>query len=544
MKTVNTIFFLLFFQIIFSSSLLGQSKGSAGDLTFYLVVGVCVVLLIWALMSIAGNLMKIEAEKHGINTVKNNFGFLPNLKDLFGSTRPHHIKNGNFYKLTKGHDINLAGEASGAIKNVDVARFALRPADFHYMSPIPKVEVEVGDEVKAGDVIFYDKKRPEIKYVSPVSGEVVELRRGEKRAIEAIVILSDKKTTFRKLTPPDLSKAERESIVEFLLESGGWSLINERPYDMVPDPESVPANIFISTFDTAPLAPDLNLVVEGRSASFQKGLDVLARLTNGKVYLGLDGRKGKVPASAFSDATGVEKNWFSGAHPSGNVGVQIHHVSPIRAGKKVWTLGVQDVITLGSLWTESKYDGSRVVALTGAELKQPAYVRTFQGASLNELLKDNLKDGKLRIVSGDVLTGRQTVSDDFLSFRDDQVTVLKEGDNYELFGWLLPIDPRPSVSKTFPNFLYPDHKFEADTNTHGEKRAFVVSGLYESVLPMDLYPMHLMKAIMTNDLEKMEGLGIAELSEEDIALCEFVCVSKTPLQSILRKGLDIVKEQS
>ncbi|MBK9256355.1 MAG: hypothetical protein IPM42_12780 [Saprospiraceae bacterium] len=196
------------------------------------------------------------------------------------------------------------------------------------------------------------------------------------------------------------------------------------------------------------------------------------------------------------------------------------------------------------MFLNEKYDASRVVALTGGELKNPSYVRTYQGASIAELLKNNVNEGNVRYVSGDVLSGHKVDASSFLNFRDDQVTVLKEGDNYELFGWLLPIKPRPSISGTFPNFLYPNHKFEAETNTHGEKRAFVVSGAYESVLPMDIYPMHLMKAIITNDFEKMEGLGINELSEEDIALCEFVCVSKTPLQSILRQGLDIAKEQS
>ena len=544
MKTVNSFIILLFFQINFSPPLFAQSSGSASDLTFYMLVGVCVVLLIWALLSIAGNLMKIEAEKHGIDTVKNNIGFLPDIKDIFGSPKPKEIPNGRFISLTKGHDINLAGAATGVIAPADVARFAVRPKDFHYMSPIPKVEVEVGDEVKAGDVLFYDKKRPEIKYVAPVSGEVVEIRRGDKRSIDSVIILSDKKTTYRSLSAPDYRKADRQEIVNFLLESGGWSLINERPFDIIPDPNVVPEGIFISTFDTAPLAPDLNIVAADKAASFQAGLNVLSRLTDGKVYLGLDGRKGRVISPVFADAEGVEKYWFSGAHPAGNVGIQIHHIAPIRAGKRVWTLGVQEVITLGILFTENRYDGSRVVAMTGAELINPSYVKTYQGASINELIRGNVKEGKLRLVSGDVLTGRQAENDDFLGFRDDQLTVLKEGDYYELFGWLLPIKPRPSVSGTFPNFLYSDHKFEAETNTHGEKRAFVVSGLYESVLPMDIYPMHLMKAIMTNDLEKMEGLGITELSEEDIALCEFVCVSKTPLQSILRRGLDVVMEQS
>lgn len=544
LKTVNTSFILLFFLINSDNALFGQSSAGGSDLTFYGLVGLSAVLLIWALLSIAGNLMKIEAEKQGIDTVRNNFGFLPDLRDIFGKPSPARIPEKNYIKLRKGHDILLEGVAEQILETPEVNRFAVRPGDFHYMSPIPKVEVEIGDDVMAGDVLFYDKKRPEIKYVSPVSGEVVEIRRGEKRSIEAVVILSDKKNQYKEFNPPAIDSADREQIVQFMLESGVWPLLNERPYDIVPDPASVPDHIFISTFDTAPLAPDLSKVVQGNEIAFAKGLEVLSKLTNGKVILGIDGRKGRNVSGAFSGAEGVEKYWFDGPHPAGNVGVQIHHIYPLKPGRKVWTSTVHEVITIGRMFLEGRYDASRWVALTGAELHQTGYVKTYQGASVNDLLKSNVKEGKQRLVSGDVLSGRQLGADDFLSFRDDQITVLKEGDYYELFGWLLPIEPRPSVSGTFPNFLYPEHRFEANTNTHGERRAFVVSGLYESVLPMDIYPMHLMKAIMTNDFEKMEGLGITELSEEDIALCEFVCVSKSPLQSILRKGLDIMKEQS
>jgi Na+-transporting NADH:ubiquinone oxidoreductase subunit A len=544
LKAVNKFFVFLFcFQFV-TPLVYGQSESAGGGLLFYSIVGVSVLLLIWALLTLASNLMKIEADKHGLDSRKNNFGIIPGLRDIFGASAPEYVTSGRFIKLDKGHDIKLLGEATGNILAADVQRFAIMPQNFNYFSPIPKLEVVEGDDVLAGSVLFYDKKRPEIKYVSPVSGEIVEVRRGDKRSIASVVILADKEIKYKKLSAPDLSKANREEIVNFLLGCGGWSMINERPFDIVPDPSSIPVNIFISTFDTAPLAPDLNLVVNGKGAEFQKGLDVLTKLTSGKVFLGLDARSKTAPSSIFTEAQGVEKNWFSGKHPAGNVGIQIHHIAPLKSGEKVWTLGVQEVITLGGMFLNEKYDASRVVALTGGELKNPSYVRTYQGASIAELLKNNVNEGNVRYVSGDVLSGHKVDASSFLNFRDDQVTVLKEGDNYELFGWLLPIKPRPSISGTFPNFLYPNHKFEAETNTHGEKRAFVVSGAYESVLPMDIYPMHLMKAIITNDFEKMEGLGINELSEEDIALCEFVCVSKTPLQSILRQGLDIAKEQS
>jgi len=231
--------------------------------------------------------------------------------------------------------------------------------------------------------------------------------------------------------------------------------------------------------------------------------------------------------------------------PAGNVGIHIHHVDPVSADQIVWPAGVQDVITIGQLFLDGTYDATRYVAVTGAELKKPAYAKTFIGAKVSDLLDGQLSDGaeNIRIISGDVLSGTKVGADDYLDFYDDQLTELEEGDYYEMFGWLLPLEPRPSVSGTFPNKLFGDYKFKPNTNSHGEKRAFVLTGQYEKVLPMDVLPMELMKAIMANDFEQMEGLGIYELVEEDLALCEFTCVSKQPLQSILREGLDVMREQ-
>lgn len=386
------------------------------------------------------------------------------------------------------------------------------------------------------------KKRPEIKYVAPVSGEIVAINRAAKRAIDEVVILSDAEITYKVFPAFDLENSSREELVHYLLESGAWTMLRQRPFDLVAESDVVPRDIFISTFDSAPLAPDSNVLVAGREKSFQKGLDVLNKLTSGKVYLGLNGRQ--LPSPAFRDAQGVEKVYFKGKHPAGNVGVQIHHIKPISAKDKVWTLDVQGVITLGTLFLENRFDASRIVALTGAELKEPKYVKTYIGANISELLKDNLANDHIRIISGDVLSGKQKSEKQFLNYYDDQITVIEEGDDYELFGWLLPLAPRPSISNTFPNFLFPEQKFKANTNTHGEKRAFVVTTDYEQVMPMDILVQPLMKAIMTNDLERMEGLGLLELTEEDVALCEFVCTSKMPLQQLLREGLEVIREQS
>ncbi|MDX1666922.1 MAG: Na(+)-translocating NADH-quinone reductase subunit A [Saprospiraceae bacterium] len=529
-----------------ASSLLAQSgQSSTTSYLVYLLLAAAVLVFFVLVIQVSDNLMAIEAKQVGIDSSQANFSIFPAVGEIFSSPLPDYLDDKVVRKLRRGHDITLEGATEkSAPDDVEVTTYAVQPPNFIGIMPIPKVLVESGDEVKAGDPIFFDKKSPDIKYVAPVSGEIVAINRGAKRAITSIVILADKEIKHRKYKKFDLEKSDREELVNYLLDSGCWPLIRQRPFNVVPDPENVPRDIFISTFDTAPLAPDLNLIIEGRGEAFQRGLDVLNKLTSGKVHLGLDARSEQPPASEFIEAEGVEKHWFKGKHPAGNVGVQIHHINPISRGETVWTLGVQEVVTIGKLFLEQRFDAERVVALTGAELKEPRYVRTFMGAKLADLLKDNIKIDNVRIISGDVLSGEKKKREHFLNIFDDQVTVVEEGDYHELFGWLLPLKPRPSISRTFPNWLISGLTFKADTNTHGEKRAFVVTGDYERVLPMDIHVQHLMKAILINDFERMEGLGILELSEEDVALCEFVCVSKQPLQQILRKGLDTMREQT
>ena len=454
---------------------------------------------------------------------------------------PEFVKEGSVHILKAGHDIVLEGAPDKIIQNSIATTYAIQPQNFVGISPIPKVTVAVGEEVKAGDVVCFDKKRPDIKYVAPVSGEVIAVNRGAKRAIKEIVILADKEINYKSFSTINLEKASREALVSYLMESGAWTLIRQRPFGIIPDADDVPKGVFISTFDSAPLAPDLNFVVHGQGAAFQKGLDVLGKLTDGAVHLGLNAKGDNAPSSVFTETTGVQKHWFHGKHPAGNVGIQIHHINPIAGNDKVWTLGVQDVITLGKLFAEGKFDTSRVVAITGAETANPAYVKTYLGANIGALVGEVGEN--VRLVSGDVLSGKEKTKEEFLDFSDDQITTLVEGNEYEMFGWLAPLSARPSVSQTFLSGLA-NVTYEANTNTHGEKRAFVMTGQYEKVLPMDIYPQHLMKAILVNDFEKMEGLGINELLEEDVALCEFACTSKQPLQKILRAGLEIMREQA
>lgn len=540
----NRAFYLLL--LLFpAEALLAQANGGSTNYFVYGILAVAVIVFLGLVMQVSDNLLAIEAKRTGADSTGANFSIFPRLNELFAPKAPAYTGDEPVLNLRRGFDIKLEGEAEKQIApGFQANTFAVQPGNFVGMLPIPKVEVEVGQNVKAGDSLFYDKTRPDIKYVAPVSGEVIAVNRGEKRSIKEVVILADKNIQYREIPAFDLEKGSREELVNFLADYGGWSLLRQRPFNVVPAMNEVPRDIFISTFDTAPLAPDLNFVVEGKGEAFQKGLDVLNKLTGGKVYLGLDARQEQAPSKVFTEAQGVEKYWFTGKHPAGNVGIQIHHINAITTKDKVWVLGVQDVITLGALFSERRFNAERVVALAGVELKKPTYVRTYLGANVGDLVKDNLKNEHVRIISGDVLSGEKKDSPEFLNFHDDQITVVEEGDYYEMFGWLLPFKPRPSVSRTFPNFMFPDVKFKADTNTHGEERAFVVTGQYEAVLPMDIYPQHLFKAILANDFEQMEGLGIYELSEEDVALCEFVCTSKQPLQHILRQGLDVMREQS
>lgn len=506
---------------------------------------VAALILLGVILQVADNMLRIEAKETGADKTGVNYSIFPNFGDMFSPKTPPFVGNAPYFHLKRGFDIPVEGVPHSEVEEAPRGNtFAIQPPNFIGMSPIPKMEVAVGDEVKAGDHLFFDKKRPAIHYVAPVSGEVISIDRGAKRSIARVVILADKEQKHRELPSFDEAEGSREDLVNFLLDTGAWTLIRQRPFDVVPEPTDQPKAIFVSTFDSAPLAPNLNLAVRGQEAAFQKGLDILNKLTEGTVHLGLDARGDEMPAAVYSEAQNVQLNWFNGPHPSGNVGVQIHHVDPINAGEKVWTLSVHDVLVIGRLFTEGRYNTSRVVALSGSEFKAPRYVRTYQGAKIGDLVKEELTDTKIRLISGDLLSGVQKNEEAFLDFYDDQVTSVEEGDHYDMFGWLVPSGIRPSVSRTYAaNVIFSDTKIKVDTNTHGEKRAFVVTGQYEEVLPMDIYPQHLMKAIMANDFERMEGLGLYELTEEDLALCEFACTSKQPLQAILREGLEEMRLQ-
>lgn len=446
--------------------------------------------------------------------------------------------NSSVKNLKRGFDIRLKGKAE--TKYLDAAQpslFALKPTDFFGIAPIPKLKVKEGEEVRAGEPLFFDKPSPDIIYSAPVSGEIVEVRRGAKRSIAEVVILADSEIKFHEFGKMDPGTASREEIVSRMLESGAWVFMRQRPYNVVPKPTDVPRDIFVSCFDTAPLGADQNFVMQGKDKEFQAGLKVLSKLTSGSVHLGIS----TTSADIFKRAEGVKSHTFMGPHPAGNVGVHIHHAAPIGKGEIVWTVRPQDVAIIGKLFTEGIFDAERTVAFAGDELKETGYFKTRVGASIKPVLENNLKQDNVRVISGNVLSGTRIATDGFVGIFDDLISVIEEGNKHEFLGWLFPSYPRPSLSRTFPSFLFPNREYNVNSNNHGEERAYVMTGQYERVMPMDLYPQHLIKSIMYQDFDQMEGLGIYEVVEEDLALCEFVCTSKQPVQKILREGLDLMR---
>ena len=444
-------------------------------------------------------------------------------------------------RLKKGLNINLLGEADkvyASVKPTD--NFVVKPTDFHGLTP--KLAVKVGDKVKAGTALFFDKYNDKINFCSPVSGEVTAIVRGAKRKILEVVLKADVEIAYEAFTTDTADSLSREQIIERMLKAGVWPFIRQKPYDTIANPIDMPKAIFISAFNTAPLTIDNDFALYGMDELFQKGLDYIVKLTSGKTHLNIDGDTNA--SKVFTEAKGVEINKISGAHPAGNVGVQMHHIDPINKGEVVWYLEPQDVIAIARLFTEGKYDVSRIIAVGGSQVAKPRYYRTIAGASIANLLADNLKDGENRIISGDILSGQQIDKDGALGFYHTTITAIEEGKEQEFLGWILPGTHKFSASKTFLSWLMPSKKYALNANMHGEERAYVMTGEYEKVLPMDIYPTHLIKAIMIEDIELMENLGIYEVSPEDFALCEFVCTSKIEVQTIIRNALELVRKEN
>lgn len=440
-------------------------------------------------------------------------------------------------KLKQGLDINLAGKAAKTLLNNTgkVAEFSLKPSDFPTLKP--HLEVKVGDSVKAGSVLFTDKNQPEICFCSPVSGTVSEVRRAERRRITDVIVKADDKTDYEKFDVQGYDKKSPEELKKIVLKSGVWPYIVQRPFGIVADVNVAPKAVYISTFDSAPLSVDYQFSLRDDVADFQTGINVLKKMSGAPVFIGLDAKNN---TDIFAGITGVDINKFDGPHPAGNIGVQIHHISPINKGETVWTLDPQAVVILGRLFSKGIYDASKVIAIAGAGVKNAAYIKTIANGAIATLVSGNVADGEQRIISGNVLSGTQISTDGFLGFYDNQLTIIPEGKDYEFMGWAAPGFGKFSFSHTFLSWLTPNKQYNLNTNMHGEKRAYVVTGTFEKLVPMDILPLQLIKAILAENIELMENLGIYEIVPEDFALCEFADTSKTDIQAIVRKGLDLM----
>ncbi len=443
-------------------------------------------------------------------------------------------------KIKKGLTIRLKGEADKTLSNAPRSRtFAFRPSDFHLITP--KMVVKEGEKIQAGDTVFYSKANEAIKFVSPVSGTLSEIERGAKRVITKITIEGDQQDSFKDFGIINPDSMRPEDLKAHLLASGCWPFIKQRPYDVIADPDTMPKAIFVSGINTAPLAADLDFTLKGKEKELQAALTALSKLTDGSVHLTI----GAAGVSPFAQMKDVVMHTIKGPHPAGNVGTQIAKIDPVNKGETVWTVAAQDLVIIGELLLTGKFNAERIIALAGSSVKTPKYYRTRIGSEVSTFLYDSgMDEENVRVISGNVLTGKQISPKQHLGYYDNSVTVIPEGDDYEFFGWNKPVFNKisPSRALTF-SWLFPKKKYELDTNTNGEHRAFVVTGNYEEVFPLDIYPLQILKACMVQDLDAMEALGMYEVAPEDFALTEFICVSKQPHQEIIRQGLDLMYKE-
>lgn len=445
----------------------------------------------------------------------------------------------NVIKLRKGLDINLKGKAAAEVMAVKEPGFyALCPDDFTGVTP--KVVVKEQEYVMAGGPLFIDKNHPEVKFVSPVSGVVTCVERGARRKVLSITVEAAAEQDFEEFGKKNVAQLDGAAVKEALLNAGMFAFIKQRPYDVVADPTIAPNAIFVSAFDSNPLAPDFEVALKGEEANFQTGLDALAKMA--KTYLNVSVNQ---KSSALTQAKNVTVTAFDGPHPAGNVGVQINHIAPINKGETVWTIDPQAVIFIGRLFNTGRVDLTRTVAITGSEVKKPAYCKLKVGALLTDVLVDNVnKDKELRYISGNPLTGKQIPANGFLGAFHSQVTVIPEGnDVHEMLGWIMPRFNQFSVSHSYFSWLMGKKEYTLDARVKGGERHMIMANEYDKVLPMDIMPEYLIKAIIAGDIDRMEQLGIYEVAPEDFALCEFVCSSKMELQRIVREGLDMLRRE-
>ena len=441
-----------------------------------------------------------------------------------------------------GFKLKLKGEAERIVTLAKPSDYyGIKPSDFHYV--VPKMLVSEGEKVSVGTPLFYDKKSLKVKFVSPVSGVLESIVRGPKRKIEVVKIKADVeggKDTVQNIG--ERESMDREKLVETLLNFGLWTFVRQRPYDTIANPDDTPKSIFVSCFDTRPLGADIDFLINKCEKSFKEGVEVLKKLTNGKVFLNLT--ENTSTKEKVEEIQGVEVSYFKNRHPAGNVGFQIHTLDPIAKGETVWYLDIQDLFIIGDFFLTKKLNFTKLFAVCGSEIISPHYFRAKIGATVSSLIQKKLKtETNIRCISGNILSGQKVERDGFVGFYDTSLTVIEEKKNLELLSWLMPNFNKFSISRSYFSWLFPRKEYALNTRMNGEERAFVMTGEYERVIGLDIYPMQLMKAIIANDIEQMENLGIYEVVEEDLATCEFVCTSKMPLQKMLREGLDTVRNE-
>ncbi len=443
-------------------------------------------------------------------------------------------------RIKRGLNINLVGAAEQTISKAVLSNvYAIDLNDFHGITP--KMLLKEGAEVKAGEALFYNKNNEGMLFVSPVSGELIEIERGARRRILTLKILADKEQQQLEHGSLDVDKASADEIKSFLLKGGCWPFIKQRPYDIVADPSITPKAIFMSGYVTSPLAAELDFTLQGKEKELQAAVTALGKLTPGKVHVSV----GKSSDSPLTALKGIELHKVSGPHPAGLVGTQINKIDPINKGERVWTVSPQDLVIIGELLVTGRFNPERIVALAGSSVKAPKYYKTKIGTEISTFLYASGVNGEnFRVINGDVLTGSKSSQDGYLGFYNNTVTAIPEGDDYEFFGWNKPIFNKISTTRALTfSWLQPKKKYDLTTNTNGEHRAFVVTGQYEKVFPLDIYPMQLLKACMVKDLDEMEQLGLYEVAPEDFSLTEFICISKQPHQQIIREGLDLLYKE-
>ena len=455
------------------------------------------------------------------------------------------------HTIKKGLDLPIAG---APVQEIEAARPPKTVAVLgdDYVGMKPTMAVKTGDTMRRGQLLFEDKKTPGVLYTAPGAGTVVAINRGAKRAFQSLVIeLNEAErngaiaeadvVSFDSYTGNDPAGLSRDQITALLVESGLWTVFRTRPFSKIPQPGTEPHSIFVTAIDTNPLAPSVEKILAGREEDFQRGLICVAKLTEGKAFL----CKGKGAAVPANPNTGITIEEFEGVHPAGTVGLHIHQLDSVHREKTVWHLGFQDVIAIGHLFATGGLDVERVISLAGPMVQNPRLLSTRLGASTDGLTEGELRDGEPRVISGSVLSGRQAQGDvlGYLGRYHQQISVIREGREREFLGWLAPGKNKFSVLNLFISRITNGKTFAFTTSTNGSKRAMVPIGMYERVMPMDIMPTHLLRALVSEDLEAAEQLGCLELDEEDLALCTFVCPGKYDYGTILRQNLDVIDRE-